>query len=162
MSFLSIIVAKSRNNVIGSEGSLPWHIPEDLKKFKSITMGKPIIMGRSTFESIGKALPGRKNIVMTRDKEYQADGISVAHNLEEALILCEQDSEIMIIGGGEIYKLFFGMVNRLNLTNVEKYIDGDVFFPEIDLSKWKMIRKEEFPMNTERKIGFNLEVLERI
>ena len=162
MSFLSIIVAKSRNNVIGSEGNLPWHIPEDLKKFKSITMGKPMIMGRSTFESIGKALPGRKNIVMTRDKEYQADGISVAHNLEEALVLCEQAREIMIIGGGEIYKLFFGIVNRLYLTNVEKYIDGDVFFPEIDLSKWKMIRKEEFPMNTERNIGFNLEVLERI
>ena len=162
MSFLSIIVAKSRNNVIGSEGSLPWHIPEDLKKFKSITMGKPMIMGRSTFESIGKALPGRKNIVMTRDKEYQADGISVAHNLEEALILCEQAREIMIIGGGEIYKLFFGIVNRLYLTNVEKNIDGDVFFPKIDLSKWRMIRKEEYPMNTERKIGFNLEVLERI
>ena len=162
MSFLSIIVAKSRNNVIGSEGSLPWHIPEDLKKFKSITMGKPIIMGRSTFESIGKALPGRKNIVMTRDKEYQAEGISVAHNLEEALILCEQAREIMIIGGGEIYKLFFDIVNRLYLTNVEKYIDGDVFFPEIDLSKWNVIKKEEFPMNTERKIGFSLEILERI
>ena len=162
MSFLSIIVAKSNNNVIGSEGNLPWHIPEDLKKFKSITMGKPIIMGRSTFESIGKALPGRKNIVMTRDREYQADGITIAHNLEEALKLCEQAKEIMIIGGGEIYKLFFDMVNRLYLTNVEKYIDGDVFFPEIDLSKWKMIRKEEFPMNTERKIGFSLEILERI
>ena len=162
MSFISIIVAKSRNNVIGSEGSLPWHIPEDLKIFKSMTMGKPMIMGRSTFESIGKALRGRKNIVMTRDKEYQADGISVAHNLEEALVLCEQAREIMIIGGGEIYKLFFGIANRLYLTNVEKYIDGDVFFPEIDLSKWKMTRKEEFPMNTERKIGFNLEVLERI
>ena len=162
MSFISIIVAKSRNNVIGSEGNLPWHIPEDLKKFKSITMGKPMIMGRSTFESIGKALPGRKNIVMTRDKEYQADGISVAHNLEEALILCEQAREIMIIGGGEIYKIFIGMVNRLYLTNVEKHIDGDVFFPEIDLSKWKVMNKEEFPVSTERKIGFNLEVLERI
>ena len=121
-----------------------------------------MIMGRSTFESIGKALPGRKNIVMTRDKEYQAEGISIAHTLEEALILCEQAKEIMVIGGGEIYKLFFGMVNRLYLTNIEKYIDGDVFFAEIDLSKWKMIRKKEFPMNTERKIGFNLEVLERI
>ena len=162
MSFISIIVAKSRNNVIGSEGNLPWHIPEDLKKFKSITMGKPMIMGRSTFESIGKALPGRKNIVMTRDKDYQADGISIAHTLEEALSLCEQAKEIMIIGGGEIYKLFFDIVNRLYLTNVEKYIDGDVFFPEIDLSKWNVIKKEEFPMNTERKIGFNLEVLERI
>ena len=162
MSYISIIVAKSRNNVIGNEGNLPWHIPEDLKKFKSITMGKPMIMGRSTFESIGKALPGRKNIVMTRDKEYQANDISVAHTLEEALILCGQAREIMIIGGGEIYKLFFGMVNRLYLTNVEKYIDGDVFFPEIDLSKWKMIRKEEYPMNTKRKIGFNLEILERI
>ena len=162
MSFISIIVAKSNNNVIGSEGHLPWHIPEDLKQFKSITMGKPMIMGRSTFESIGKALPGRKNIVMTRDKGYQADGISVAYTLEEALILCDQAKEIMIIGGGEIYKLFFGMVNRLYLTNVEKHIDGDVFFPKLDLSKWKMVRKEEFPMNTERKIGFNLEVLERI
>lgn len=162
MRFISIIVAKSHNNVIGSEGNLPWHIPEDLKQFKSITMGKPMIMGRSTFESIGKALPGRKNIVMTRDKEYQAEDISIAHTLEEALILCEQAKEIMVIGGGEIYKLFFGMVNRLYLTNIEKHIDGDVFFPEIDLSKWKMIRKKEFPMNTERKIGFNLEVLERI
>jgi len=162
MSFISIIVAKSRNNVIGSEGNLPWHIPEDLKKFKSITMGKPMIMGRSTFESIGKALPGRKNIVMTRDKGYQADGISVAHSLEEALILCEQAREIMIIGGGEIYKIFIGMANRLYLTNVEKHIDGDVFFPEIDLSKWKVMSKEEFPVSTERKIGFSLEILERI
>ncbi len=162
MSFISIIVAKSRNNVIGSEGSLPWHIPEDLKIFKSITMGKPMIMGRSTFESIGKALPGRKNIVMTRDREYQADGISIAHNLEEALILCEQAKEIMIIGGGEIYKIFFGMVNRIYLTNVEKHIDGDIFFPEIDLSKWKVMNKEEFPVSTERKIGFSLEMLERI
>tara|TARA_Y100000590_G_scaffold275921_1_gene309786 strand:+ start:471 stop:959 length:489 start_codon:yes stop_codon:yes gene_type:complete len=162
MRFISIIVAKSNNNVIGSEGHLPWYIPEDLKQFKSITMGKPMIMGRSTFESIGKALPGRKNIVMTRDKEYQADGISVANTLEESLILCEQAKEIMIIGGGEIYKLFFGMVNRLYLTNVEKHVDGDVFFPEIDLSKWKVVNKEEFPMNIERKIGFNLEILERI
>ena len=162
MSFISIIVAKSRNNVIGSEGNLPWHIPEDLKKFKSITMGKPMIMGRSTFESIGKALPGRKNIVMTRDKRYQADGISVAHSLEEALILCEQAREIMIIGGGDIYKIFIGMVNRLYLTNVEKHIDGDVFFPEIDFSKWKVMSKEEFPVSTERKIGFSLEMLERI
>ena len=161
MRFISIIVAKSNNNVIGSEGNLPWHIPEDLKQFKSITMGKPMIMGRSTFESIGKALPGRKNIVMTRDKDIKQK-VFLAHTLEEALILCEQAKEIMVIGGGEIYKLFFGMVNRLYLTNIEKYIDGDVFFPEIDLSKWKMIRKKEFPMNTERKIGFNLEVLERI
>ena len=162
MSHISIIVAKSSNNVIGNEGNLPWHIPEDLKNFKSLTMGKPMIMGRSTFESIGKALPGRKNIVMTRDKKYQANDISVAHNLEEALIMCDGAREIMIIGGGEIYKLFFGMVNRIYLTNVEKHIDGDVFFPDIDLSKWKMIRKEEYPLNTERKIGFNLEILERI
>ena len=162
MSYISIIVAKSSNNVIGNEGNLPWHIPEDLKNFKSLTMGKPMIMGRSTFESIGKALPGRKNIVMTRDKKYQANDISVAHNLEEALIMCDGAREIMIIGGGEIYKLFFGMVNRIYLTNVEKHIDGDVFFPDIDLSKWKMIRKEEYPLNTERKIGFNLEILERI
>ena len=162
MSYISIIVAKSSNNVIGNEGNLPWHIPKDLKNFKSLTMGKPMIMGRSTFESIGKALPGRKNIVMTRDKKYQANDISVAHTLEEALIMCDEAREIMIIGGGEIYKLFFGMVNRIYLTNVEKHIDGDVFFPDIDLSKWKMIRKEEYPLNTERKIGFNLEILERI
>ena len=162
MSYISIIVAKSSNNVIGNDGNLPWHIPEDLKNFKSLTMGKPMIMGRSTFESIGKALPGRKNIVMTRDKKYQANDISVAHTLEEALIMCDEAREIMIIGGGEIYKLFFGMVNRIYLTNVEKHIDGDVFFPDIDLSKWKMIRKEEYPLNTERKIGFNLEILERI
>ena len=162
MKFVSIIVAKSKNNAIGNKGKLPWHIPEDLKKFKAITMGKPMIMGRSTFESIGRALPGRKNIIMTRDVNYQADDILVAHCPEEALILSGKSNEIMIIGGGEIYSIFFHMVNRLYLTNVAKYVDGDVFFPEIDFSEWQVVSEEKFPENAERKIGFSIEILERV
>ena len=161
MRYVSIIVAKSENNVIGSNGQLPWHLSEDLKKFKSITMGKPMIMGRNTFESIGKALPGRKNIILTRNLNYSAENVCIVNTIEKAIEACGEHKEIMIIGGGKIYKAFLGITNRLYLTNVDIEIEGDVFFPETNLSDWNLISREDYPRTTERKIGFNMEILER-
>ena len=161
MRYVSIIVAKSENNVIGSNGQLPWHLSEDLKKFKSITMGKPMIMGRNTFESIGKALPGRKNIILTRNLNYSAENVCIVNAIEKAIEACGEHKEIMIIGGGEIYKAFLGITNRLYLTNVDIEIEGDVFFPEINLSHWNLISREDYPRTTQRNIGFNMEILER-
>ena len=161
MRYVSIIVAKSENNVIGSNGQLPWHLSEDLKKFKSITMGKPMIMGRNTFESIGKALPGRKNIILTRNLNYSAENVFIVNTIEKAIEACGEHKEIMIIGGGEIYKAFLGITNRLYLTNVDIEIEGDVFFPEINLSHWNLISREDYPRTTQRNIGFNMEILER-
>ena len=161
MRYVSIIVAKSENNVIGSNGQLPWHLSEDLKKFKSITMGKPMIMGRNTFESISKALPGRKNIILTRNLNYSAVNVCIVNTIEKAIEACGEHKEIMIIGGGEIYKAFLGITNRLYLTIVDIEIEGDVFFPEINLSHWNLISREDYPRTTQRMIGFNMEILER-
>tara|TARA_B100001059_G_scaffold44681_1_gene37053 strand:- start:1128 stop:1616 length:489 start_codon:yes stop_codon:yes gene_type:complete len=161
MRYVSIIVAKSQNNVIGNDGQLPWHLTEDLKKFKSITMGKPMIMGRNTFESIGKALPGRKNIILTRNLNYSAENVCVVNTKKEAIDACGEQKEIMIIGGGEIYKEFISITNRLYLTNVDIEIEGDVFFPEINLLNWNLISREDYPRTTQREIGFNMEILER-
>jgi len=161
MRYVSIIVAKSENNVIGSNGQLPWYLSEDLKKFKSITMGKPMIMGRNTFESIGKALPGRKNIILTRNLNYSAENVFIVNTIEKAIEACGEHKEIMIIGGGEIYKAFLGITNRLYLTNVDIEIEGDVFFPEINLSHWNLISREDYPRTMYREIGFSMEILER-
>ena len=161
MRYVSIIVAKSENNVIGSNGQLPWHLSEDLRKFKSITMGKPMIMGRNTFESIGKALPGRKNIILTRNLNYSAKNVCIVNTIEKAIEACGEQKEIMIIGGGEIYKAFLGITNRLYLTNVDIKIEGDVFFPEINLSHWNLISREDYPGTAHREISFSMEILER-
>lgn len=158
---LSIIVAKSMNNVIGVDGDLPWHIPEDLKNFKAITMGKPLLMGRATYESIGRPLPGRRNIIITRQTDYQVDGADVFLSPESALATIDDTEEVMIIGGGEIYEAFFDKVKRIYITYVEKNVDGDTFFPEIDYNFWKIISKQFFPINEQREVAFWFEVLER-
>lgn len=142
---ISIIVAVAgKKRVIGKKGSLPWYIPEELKRFKSITMGHPIIMGRKTHESIGKALPGRTNIVITHEPNYQAGGCMVVHSLDEAIKLAQNQSggdEVFIIGGGQIYQEAIGMANKLYLTYIDKEIEGDVFFP--DYSEFKKVIFEE-------------------
>lgn len=161
MKLLSIIVAKSKNDVIGNNGRLPWHLSEDLKRFKSITMGKPIIMGRVTYESIGKPLPGRENIILTRRSNYLEKGITIIHSLDEALKSARDSDEVIIIGGGEIYKEFLSRVNRLYITHVDLHIDGDAFFPKVDYSDWQVMNREDFPVNKDREIGFCFEVLER-
>ena len=135
---VSLIVAVSRNGVIGLDNQLPWHLPEDLKYFKSVTMGKPLIMGRKTFESIGRPLPGRTNIVITRDSGWHAEGVEVAQTLLQAMTLarlaCAQAelNEIMVIGGEQIYRLALPVADRLYLTEVQAEVEGDAFFPAYD------------------------------
>ena len=142
---VSIIVAVAgKKRVIGKKGGMPWYIPEELKRFKSLTMGHPIIMGRKTHESIGKALSGRTNIVITHDPKYQAEGCIVVHNLNEALEQAKGkpgDGEVFIIGGGEIYKEALSKADKLYLTVIDKEIEGDVFFP--GYSEFKKVVSEE-------------------
>jgi len=130
---ISIIVAMAENRAIGKDNQLLWHISADLKRFKKITMGHPIIMGRKTFESIGKVLPGRQNIIITRKEEYQVDGGSVCHNPEAALKCCADAEEAFIIGGAEIYRLFLPRTDRIYLTLIHQtYPDADTFFPKFE------------------------------
>ena len=151
MAITSLIVAVADNGVIGSNNQLPWRISADLKYFKQVTLGKPIIMGRLTYESIGKPLPGRTNIVMTRDTAWQADGVERASDLNEALAIAKKiadDSgleEVMIIGGATIYREALPQADRLYLTRVHTKVDGDAFFPELDLSEWLETSVAELP-----------------
>ena len=147
---ISLIVAMAKNRVIGRNNKLPWHLSEDLKYFKRVTMGKPVIMGRKTFESIGRPLPGRANIVITRNKQYSAEGIKVVHTLEEAKALCESievvdgTEEAMIIGGAEIYKQAIETADRLYLTEVHADVEGDAYFVEFDRQQWQEVGREDF------------------
>ncbi len=141
---VSLIVAVSQNGVIGNKGKLPWHLPADLKRFKQLTTGHPIIMGRKTFESIGKPLPGRTNIVITHQKNFQACGAMVAHSLEEALRLCEKENEVFVIGGAEIFEEALPLANRIYLTLIHQDFEGDTRF-DFNHSAWKEISREGQP-----------------
>ncbi|EGG94407.1 Dihydrofolate reductase [gamma proteobacterium IMCC1989] len=145
---LSIIVAMANNNAIGKDNQLLWHLPEDLQYFKRTTMGKPIVMGRKTFESIGRPLPGRLNIVITRQQDWQHDGVKVVHSIDDALRLAEAQSmidgvdEVMVIGGAEIYKTALPQADKLFITRVDAEIEGDAFFPEVDPAVWQETQRE--------------------
>lgn len=142
---LSIIVAMAKNRVIGAENDLPWHLPADLKYFKATTLGKPIIMGRKTFDSIGRPLPGRQNIVITRSADWSHEGVDVAASLEEAIKLAEPADEVMITGGAQIYALSMGLVDTLYITEVDTVVDGDACFPEVDKSIWREVSRDPHP-----------------
>jgi dihydrofolate reductase len=166
---LSLIVATAHDNVIGRNNELPWHLPQDLKYFKSVTLGKPIIMGRKTFESIGKPLPGRTNIVVTRQKNWSFSGVLVAKNIESALetaqaFRTEQNNiaeEIMVIGGAEIYRTALPMADRVYLTKIDAKIEGaDAFFPELSSAQWKLI--SELPGESDASIKHKFLVYERV
>ncbi len=166
---LSLIVATAHNNVIGRNNELPWHLPQDLKYFKSVTLGKPIIMGRKTFESIGKPLPGRTNIVVTRQKNWNFAGVLVAKSVEEALEIgqqfrAEQNSltdEIMVIGGAEIYRHALAVADRVYQTKIDAKIDGgDAHFPELPPAQWKLIY--ELPGDSDANLKHSFLVFERI
>jgi dihydrofolate reductase len=139
---LSLIVARASNGVIGKDNQLPWYLPADLKHFKAITMGKPIVMGRKTFESIGRPLPGRQNIVVTRNPGFMASGITVAHSVEAAITAANETEEIMIIGGTELYKLSLPLADRIYLTDIQQNFDGDAHFPSLD-SQWREVSRED-------------------
>lgn len=158
---LSIIVAMDRNRVIGKGDALPWHISEDLKHFKKITMGKPIIMGRKTHESIGRPLPGRENIILTRDTSYQAEGCTVLHSIEEIFEHCKDIEEVMITGGAEIYKLALDKVSRLYLTEVHTEVEGDTCFPEFERNEWSEVSREEHKADEKNEFDYSFVLLER-
>jgi len=141
---ISIIVAVSQNNVIGQENKLPWHLPADMKYFKQLTMGHPIIMGRSTYESIGKALPGRVNIVITRQEDFVAEGCVVVGDLKSAFEIAKQDSsdECFIIGGGDIIRQSLVWADKLYITRIFHNFEGDTFFPQLSKDDWNLIRED--------------------
>jgi dihydrofolate reductase len=158
---ISIIVAVSANNVIGDEGGLPWELPEDLRRFKQVTMGKPIIMGRETYDSIGRALPGRKNIVLTRQEDFTAKDCEIVTSIDAAIEAAGDAEEIMIIGGGEIYRQFLPMADRIYLTRVQGEVEGDTRFPELDMEEWDVVTVEEYPAVDDREFAFDIETLDR-
>lgn len=142
---VSLIVARGANGVIGKDGDLPWRLPEDLKHFKRKTVGKPIIMGRKTFESLGKPLPARHNIVLTRDTQFYAEGCTVVTTLADALDAAGLAGEIMIIGGAQIYALALPITTRLYVTEVDAAPDGDTVFPALRMEEWRETDRESFP-----------------
>ena len=158
---VSLVVAAAKNNVIGRDGELPWHLPDDLRHFKRLTTGKPIIMGRRTFESIGRPLPDRHNIVMTRDPDYAAAGCDVVTSVSDALKLAGDDTEVMVIGGGQVYRDFLPRADRIYLTRVQAEIDGDTYFPEIDASDWQLVSSEHHDADEKHAYAFEMMVFER-
>lgn len=158
---ISIIVATSMNDVIGIRGDLPWKLSDDLKRFKQLTMGKPIVMGRLTWESIGRPLPGRQNIVLTRQAGFAADGCDVVASPAEALAAAAEAEEIMIIGGGQIYALFLPKASRLYVTRVQASIDGDAFFPGIDETTWQLVDRVPHAADDANEYAFEFRTYER-
>jgi dihydrofolate reductase len=159
---ICIIVAASANNVIGTQGELPWRLSDDLKRFKKITMGKPIIMGRLTYESIGRALPGRQNIVITRQRDYIAEGCVVVASADAALAVAGEASEIMIIGGGEIYALFLPLADRIYLTRVLADVQGDAYIPALKSDEWNLSVHEQHEADESNAFDFSFETWDRI
>lgn len=164
---VSFVVAMASNRVIGRDNALPWHLPNDLKFFKRTTMGKPIIMGRRTYDSIGRPLPGRANIVITRRRDYQPEGVKVVHGLREALQLAEHIgiidgvTETAIIGGAEIFREALPLTDRIYLTEVHAEVEGDVFFPEFDRSQWEEVGREDCKAEGPNPYDYSFVVLER-
>ncbi len=158
---VTLIVAVADHGVIGRANSLPWHLPEDLKRFKRLTMGKPMIMGRKTFESIGKPLPGRRNIVVTRDTNYRREGVEVVNSVDQALELAADAPEVMIIGGAELFRVFVPRAGRIHLTRVHGTIDGDVMWPALDIRQWEVIESERHEADERHAYAMTFEVWEK-
>ena len=161
---LSLLVAADENNVIGRDNKLPWHLPNDLRYFKNQTWGMPILMGRKTFDSIGKALPGRKSIVITRNNEWQSDGVEVVHSVEESIEKAKSfgAKEIFVIGGAEIFASSFGLANRIYLTRIHHRFEGDSFFPELAESDWKLVQTRQCPADEKNAYSHTFQVWERV
>ncbi|MCW8195737.1 type 3 dihydrofolate reductase [Proteobacteria bacterium 005FR1] len=165
---ISLIVALTDNRVIGRENKMPWHLPNDLKYFKRMTMGKPVVMGRKTFESIGKPLPGRTNVVITHQSGWRAEGVQVAHNVPEGLELATRLSlidgseEVMVIGGAQIYREVLPQAHRLYLTQIHTQIDGDAFFPEISEDEWQEVGREDHKADSANPHDHSFVVLDRV
>ena len=149
---VKIIVATSKNRIIGNDNKLIWKLSSDLKRFKELTTGNPVVMGRKTFESIGKPLPNRRNIIITRNENYEVDGCEIVSSLEEAFLLTNNDC--FIIGGGEIYKQSIEVADKIYLTLVDCEVNGDTFFPDID-STWKKISRKDFESDEKNEYRYS-------
>lgn len=160
---ISLIVAMGENRVIGNKNELPWHLPEDLKYFKRVTMGHPVIMGRKTFESIGRPLPGRKNIVISAQEDYVAEGCTVLHSIEEVLMLNEKNpgEEYFVIGGAEIYKALLPVADRLYITFIYEKFEGDTVFPPFKINEWELVSRQKGLKSEENPYDFEFLVYER-
>src|SRR5262245_20888513 len=161
---ISAIVAMSENRVIGDDNQLPWHLPSDLKHFKTLTSGHPILMGRKTYESIGRPLPNRTNIVITRNHAFQANGCVIVKSIEEAVshAISIHQNEIFIIGGAEVYKQFMPDIEKIYLTIVHEIFEGDAFFPELNPGEWKEASRELHEADEENDYDYSFIVLERV
>ena len=142
MPILSVIAAMAKNRVIGIDNTLPWHLPEDLRHFKTLTMGHHIVMGRKTYESIGKPLPGRVTVIVTRDADYCAEGCVIAHSLDDAIAACGDDTEIFFVGGAQFYAQVLPRAQRLYLTEIQADYAGDAYFPAFDMADWREDARE--------------------
>lgn len=157
---VAIIVAIGENNAIGKNNQLLWHMPNDLKHFKDVTSGRTIIMGRKTFDSVGKPLPKRRNIVVTR-QDITIPGCEIVKSIQDGLALCKGEDEVFIGGGAEIYKLAMHLTDRIYLTIIHKSFDADTFFPEIDKSEWKEVKREDFEPDEKNPLPYSFITLER-
>lgn len=156
-----MIAAMDKNRLIGANNKMPWHMPADLLHFKKITLGKPVIMGRKTHESIGRPLPGRRNIVITRQADYVADGCDVFHDVEAALAAVQAEPEIMLIGGGELFKKVLPQASTLYITIIHASFDGDTYFPAWDANAWRLEQEESFPADAVNPYSYAFLTLKR-
>jgi dihydrofolate reductase len=161
---ISFVVAAANNNVIGKDNQLVWHLPNDMKFFKNVTWGMPVVMGRKSFDSLGKPLKGRKNIVLTRQPGWKAEGTVAVKNFEEATLLVKEMDvkEMMVIGGGEIFKMVFDKASRIYLTRVDAEPEGDAFFPVVHPGEWKLVSQKDHEADAKHKYNYSFQVWERI
>jgi len=161
---VSLITAMAANRVIGRRNSLPWRLPADMRRFKALTMGHTLIMGRKTYDSVGYPLPGRRTVVITRQPGWKADGVSVVHSLDEALQAAARigGGEVLVAGGGEIFRDALPRADRIYLTRIEQDFPGDTFFPELDAAAWRIVEQEHHDASDENPYAFTFETLDRV
>ena len=159
---ISIVVAMAANDIIGRDNQLPWHLPADLKHFKQTTMGKPMLMGRKTWESIGQPLPGRTSIVITRDRSYTAEGCKVVHSIDAAMAAAAGQEEVMIIGGADLYRQLLPRTDTIYLTRVHEAFEGDTHFPEISQREWHEVERSDHEADEKNPYDYSFIRLERV
>ena len=159
---ISIIVALAKNRTIGVNNQLPWRCPEDLKHFKQLTMGHHMIMGRKTFDSIGKPLPGRTTVVVTRDAELKIEGCLIAHSLSDALLACKNDEQVFIVGGAQIYQQALPLADTLHVTEIQQEVEGDAHFPEVDLNIWQEVSREAYHQTIPQPLEYHFVTYRRL
>lgn len=161
MSSVALIVAMAKNRTIGVNNTLPWRCPEDLKHFKALTMGHHMIMGRKTFDSIGKPLPGRTTVVVTRNTDLNIAGCLIAHSLEQAVAACAGDDDIFIVGGAELYAQSLALVDTLYITEIQQEVEGDAHFPELNLNEWQEVSRDVRSQTTPQPLEYHFVTYQR-